>query len=115
VLLTLVVLAVGVVCAAVIATSLAAGPVWILLAASSLWLPANNHHLEGPVLLTVVRNHGVTLSDLGGIGGFVVATTILVRRVARTPQPLRTVPPAWVLAYCCGTFALGALAAWVVG
>jgi hypothetical protein len=99
VLLAFAVLAVGLLSAVAIAASVAAGPVWVLLAASSLWLPANNHYLEGPVLATVTRNHGVTVSDLAGIAGFLVATTILVRRVAATPRPQRQVHPAWILGY----------------
>lgn len=114
-LFALAVLAVGVLCVAALFTSLAAGPLWVLLAMSALWLPANNHHLEGPVLLTVTRNHGITVSDLAGIGGFLLSTTILVRRVAGTPRPVRQVSPAGVLAYCCLTFALGASAAWILG
>jgi hypothetical protein len=115
VLLALAVLCVGIVCAVAIAGSVAAGPVWVLLAASSLWLPANNHYLEGPVLATVTRNHGITVSDLAGIAGFLVATTILVRRVWATPRPQRAVHPGWVLAYCCVVFGFGALAAWILG
>ncbi len=114
-LLALAVLALGIVCAVAMVASVAAGPVWVLLAASALWLPANNDHLEGPVLATVTRNHGITVSDLAGIAGFLVATTILVRRVAATPPPQRQVHPGWVLAYCCVIFGFGAMAAWIVG
>jgi lipoprotein signal peptidase len=115
VLLALLLLAVVLVCVVLIITSQAAGPLWVLLGASSLWLPANNHHLEGPILLTVVRNHGITVSDLAGIGGFLLATAILVRRVARTPAAMRQVPAGWVCGYCCAAFALGACGAWIVG
>jgi hypothetical protein len=115
VLLAVGVIAVGLLCLLAMAVSLAAGPVWVLLAVSSLWLPANNHHLEGPVLVTVAHNHGVTLGDLGGIGAFILATTVLVRRVAATPPGRRPAAPGAVLGYCCVVFALGALAAWMLG
>jgi hypothetical protein len=98
-----------------IVTSTAVGPVWALLLLSTLWLPANNHHFEGPVLLTVSRNHGVTVSDLAGIAGFLLATWILVRRVARIPHSPQRLAPALVLGYCCAAFALGAAGAWAGG
>jgi hypothetical protein len=98
-----------------IATSVAVGPVWVLLFLSALWLPANNHSFEGPVLLTVSTNHGITASDLGGITGFLVATGILVRRIASASRSERPVGPGAVLVYCCVVFGLGAAAAWGLG
>jgi hypothetical protein len=56
-----------------------AGWAWLLLVTSALWLPANNRVLEGPTLLSVGQSHGLTASDLIGLGGVCVAAVVLVR------------------------------------
>ena len=57
----------------------------LLAVASALWLPANNGHLEGPVLATLDRSHGLTLADLLSYFGFivVVVSTLYARQAAR--------------------------------
>lgn len=35
-----------------------------LIIGSAVWLPLNNRHLEGPVLLAVDARHGLTAMDL---------------------------------------------------
>lgn len=36
----------------------------LLAGLSAAWLPANNGHLEGPVLIVVANDHGLTTADL---------------------------------------------------
>ena|SRR5579875_3548510 len=52
---------------------------WLLVVCSALWLPLNNGHMEGPVLLTVAPHHGLTAGDLIGYGGWLVAAWTLYR------------------------------------
>ena len=40
---------------------------------SAAWLPANNGHLEGPVLIVVAHDHGLTTADLVAYAGFALA------------------------------------------
>jgi hypothetical protein len=51
----------------------------LLLPASLAWVLFNGP-IEGAVLLTVTRSHGLTVSDLLGVLGTAVAVTVLVRR-----------------------------------
>lgn len=79
---------------------------WVLVACSALWLPLNNGHMEGPVLITVVRGHGLTAADLIGYGGWAVAALTLyrVRRHRATgPRWLPVMTAAVVL--LCGVTA----------
>src|SRR5882757_6173760 len=64
--------------------------VWVLVICSALWLPLNNGHLEGPVLITVDPRHGLTAADLIGYGGWVLAALTLHRR--RTEAGPRWMP-----------------------
>jgi hypothetical protein len=54
-----------------------------LVAVSVLWLVCNKP-VEGPIMVTVSENHGVTGADLAGIGGVVLglhqAWPLVVRR-----------------------------------
>ena len=52
---------------------------WLLVVCSALWLPLNNGHLEGPVLITADPQHGLTAADLIGYGGWVIAAWTLRR------------------------------------
>lgn len=52
---------------------------WLLVVCSALWLPLNNGHLEGPVLIAVTARHGLTAADLIGYSGWVVAAWTLRR------------------------------------
>lgn len=45
----------------------------LLAALSAVWLPTNNGHLEGPVLIVVAHDHGLTTADLAAYAGFVLA------------------------------------------
>lgn len=45
----------------------------LLAALSATWLPTNNGHLEGPVLITVAEDHGLTAADLVAYAGFALA------------------------------------------
>lgn len=58
---------------------------WWEIAVSLLWFPLNNHALEGPVVLSLAGNHGVTVADVGGLVGFLVG--------ALRVWPLRTWRP----------------------
>lgn len=62
---------------------------WALALVSAAWLPLNNGHLEGPILLTFGQQHGLTLSDLIGISGIAVSMLTLWRRThGTTPADL---------------------------
>jgi hypothetical protein len=50
----------------------------LLLPASAAWVLFNGP-IEGPILLTLSRNHGVTVSDLLAVVGVVVAGAVLLR------------------------------------
>ena len=45
----------------------------LLAGLSAAWLPANNGHLEGPVLLVVDHSHGLTTADLLAYAGLALA------------------------------------------
>jgi hypothetical protein len=51
----------------------------LLLPASVAWVLFNGP-IEGAVLLTVTPDHGLTVSDLLGVMGAMVATAVLLRR-----------------------------------
>lgn len=51
----------------------------VLLALLSVVWIAVDKEFEGPVLASVARHHGLTLADLVGLGGLVVACGQLVR------------------------------------
>jgi hypothetical protein len=75
---------------------------WVLVVCSALWLPLNNGHLEGPVLITVTPNHGLTAADLIGYGGWIVAAWTL-RRVRGPKTGARWLPvTAATLVLVCG-------------
>lgn len=59
---------------------------WLLVVCSAVWLPLNNGHMEGPVLLTVSRDHGLTFADLAAYGGWAIAAWTLYR--VRRPDRL---------------------------
>lgn len=71
---------------------------WVLLVAAAAWLPANNGVAEGPVLLGVTGDHGLTLSDLLGIAGAVAAGLRLWPPDARAPGRWLVVRGGTVLA-----------------
>lgn len=73
---------------------------WLLAICSALWLPLNNGHLEGPVLLEVTTRHGLTLADLIGYGGWIVAAVTLHRVRAHRTRWLPVTAAALVL--ICG-------------
>jgi hypothetical protein len=59
-----------------------------LAAVSVLWLFVNGP-MEGPVLLTITSDHGLTGADLGGFTGLALAAfhwTVLRRRARRTAR-----------------------------
>jgi hypothetical protein len=58
-------------CAIVIGRRQRLGPVMLVLL-SGLWLLVNKD-FEGPVLLTVARDHGLTTADLLGLAGLILA------------------------------------------
>ena len=60
---------------------------WATALCSALWLPVNNRHLEGPVLVAVAAGHGATLADLLSVAGLLVAAYRLLdpRRSRRGP------------------------------
>jgi len=39
------------------------------------WIPLN-HTMEGPILLTLTRHHGVTTADMASLGGLAVAAYV---------------------------------------
>jgi hypothetical protein len=45
----------------------------VLAGLSAAWLPTNNGHLEGPVLLSVSDDHGLTTADLLAYFGLALA------------------------------------------
>ncbi|MBV9594388.1 MAG: hypothetical protein JO147_11425 [Actinobacteria bacterium] len=51
----------------------------VLAVVSGIWMPVNNGHLEGPVLITFDQLRGMTLADLISVAGFVVAYLALWR------------------------------------
>lgn len=58
----------------------------LLLLASVAWLPLNNGEAEGAILLSVHGRHGLTVADLVGIVGVLVAgLTVWPPRRWRTP------------------------------
>jgi hypothetical protein len=59
-------------------------PVWpvVLIVLCGLWLLVNKP-LEGPVLLVLSRDHGITVSDLLAAGGVILAAVLLYRRTLR--------------------------------
>jgi hypothetical protein len=61
----------------------------LLLPVSAAWV-AFNGRIEGPVLLSLSRAHGVTASDLLAVVGVLVALAVLLRG-RRPPQGVR--PP----------------------
>jgi hypothetical protein len=76
---------------------------WLLVICSALWLPLNNGHLEGPVLITANPTHGLTAADLIGYGGWAVAALTLHRVRHRSPAGLRWLPiTAAAVVLVCG-------------
>jgi hypothetical protein len=76
----LVALVVLVVLAAVVAWSVAAPSVLrlaVVVAAAVVWLPVNKP-VEGPTLLRLDREHGITLSDLLSVAAVVLAALPLL-------------------------------------
>lgn len=68
----------------------------VLAAVSGIWLVANKS-LEGPVLLPITPNHGLTFSDLFGFVGLYFAVRIIWRQPIPQHQPrsrYRTYLPA---------------------
>jgi hypothetical protein len=51
----------------------------LLLPVAAAWVLFNGP-IEGPILLTISTNHGLTVSDLLAVMGVVVAAAILLRR-----------------------------------
>jgi hypothetical protein len=51
---------------------------WLLLPASAAWVLFNGP-IEGPILLTLSTDHGVTVSDLLAVVGVLVAGVVLLR------------------------------------
>lgn len=49
------------------------GTALLLAVLSAAWLPINNGHLEGPVLIVVAHDHGLTTADLLAYAGFALA------------------------------------------
>jgi hypothetical protein len=45
----------------------------LLAGLSAVWLPTNNGHLEGPILIKVAENHGLSTADLLSYAGFALA------------------------------------------
>jgi hypothetical protein len=45
----------------------------VLAGLSAAWLPANNGHLEGPILISVSNDHGLSTADLLAYLGLVLA------------------------------------------
>ncbi|MHA3702268.1 hypothetical protein ACXR2U_08775 [Jatrophihabitans sp. YIM 134969] len=83
---------------------------WVLMLASGAWLPANNAVLEGPILVTVAADHGLTVSDCFGIAGVIVGGLL-------TWPPGRWRPGWWLVARAAvvaGVIVLGFLTALVV-
>lgn len=58
-------------------------PAWTLAVLSAAWFPVDNGTLEGPVLVTVDSGHGLTLMDLVGVGGLLLALVRLRRTSVR--------------------------------
>lgn len=76
---------------------------WLLVVCSALWLPLNNGHLEGPVLITADPRHGLTAADLIGYGGWALAAWTLRRaRHHRTAGPRWLPVAAAALVLVCG-------------
>jgi hypothetical protein len=55
----------------------------VLIVLCGLWLLVNKP-LEGPVLVVISRDHGITLSDLLAVAGVAFAAVQLYRRSSRT-------------------------------
>ncbi len=86
----------------------------VLVILCALWLPANNRHLEGPLLVNLDEKHGLTLSDLLSYGGFVLAV-VSVRRWSRAERHRAGRAPRWVFATVLGlgvVFVLGMVVTW---
>lgn len=112
--LLLVMIATGVVC--LLASSAAAA--WLLLGLSALWLPANNHRLEGPTLVELASEHGITVSDLAGVAGLLIAVWVLCRNAAAQARTRGAPAGPRVIATiscCAAVFALGAVGAYLTG
>ncbi len=101
--------------AAAIAGCLLTGSVviaWFLVVVSAAWEPANNHHLEGAVLLTIQPHHGLTVADLYGLAGFGIATLTLLTSARLRTDIMSGVGQA---ATCAVIFGIGVAAAWIIG
>lgn len=64
------------------------GPLTALATAvlSACWLSANTV-MEGPVLLNLSPSHGVTLADMGSVGGGALAVLSVLRWREQSPAP----------------------------
>jgi hypothetical protein len=51
---------------------------WLLVLCSAAWLPLNTP-IEGPVILPLSNDHGVTVADLLSVAGFGIAALVLWR------------------------------------
>jgi hypothetical protein len=49
---------------------------WLLLLFSAAWLPLNSV-VEGPVIMRISDDHGITIADVLSIAGFVLAVAVL--------------------------------------
>lgn len=59
------------------------GTAWALLGFTALWLPANDQHLEGAVLVDLGGYHGITVADLLAAVGAGAATVTLLHLTRR--------------------------------
>jgi hypothetical protein len=64
---------------------------WLLLLFSAAWLPLNSA-VEGPVIVRISDDHGITVADLLSIAGFVLAAAVLwsARPPAGSPRQRAT-------------------------
>jgi hypothetical protein len=61
----------------------------LLVAAGTVWLAVNKQVGEGPVLLTVATNHGLTTADLASLGAFAAAAWLVHRTRPINPSSER--------------------------
>lgn len=77
------------------------GTAWALLGFTALWLPANDQHLEGGVLIDFGGYHGLTSADLLAAVGAATAGVVLLRLTRRHHggdcRRLTGVAVAWVV------------------
>jgi hypothetical protein len=84
------------------------GTAVLVVVIAGLWLPVNNGHLEGPILIEVDPRHGLSTADLASYAAFVLANLSLWRWRSVSRSARRTAAVIWAILLAC--LLVGALA-----